>query len=60
MNDENAGMRVAAINALEAAVDQQWTIRPELLDALQHRIQEEENNFVRLRTKAFLEEVRYQ
>lgn len=60
MNDENSGMRVAAINALEAVNDQHWSIRPELLDALQQRIDEEENNFVRLRSKAFLEEVRYQ
>jgi hypothetical protein len=60
INDENPGMRVAAINALEMSSAPATSISRELQERLEERIREEENDFIRLRSEAFLEEVRYQ
>lgn len=60
MNDPNPGMRVAAIDALDSLRDHDWQSESGLLKALEERLAKEENDYVRLRSKAFLEEVRYQ
>jgi len=60
INDQNPGMRVSAIGILEKSPSREWQSDDELLDLLEQRIDKEQNKFVRLRSKAFLQEVRFQ
>lgn len=59
LNDDNAGMRVAAINALDTMQVDNWKPSRQTLEALERHIGQEENDFVRLRSEAFLQEVQY-
>lgn len=60
LHDENAGLRMAAIAALEAADGKSPGVDPELLRMLEDRLDSEKNDYIRLRTKAFLQEAQYQ
>jgi hypothetical protein len=60
INDQNPGMRVSAIGILEKSPSREWQSDDELLDLLEQRLDKEQNKFVRLRSKAFLQEVRFQ
>lgn len=59
LHDENPGLRVAAIGALEASARQGEAVDPTLLRLVEAKNETEPNDFVRLRTQAYLEEVRF-
>jgi len=58
--DENAKLRIEAINVLEAAVTAGHDIESDVIDALEDRIQKDENNFIRLRAQAVLQNAGYE
>lgn len=60
MTDRNPGLRVAAINALDTAVTPSVRNDQNLLNALEERSTQDNNNYVRLKAKAVLQEVRQQ
>ncbi len=60
LHDENPGMRVAAISALDAEAGKGPSVDPTLLKMLEDKLDSEKNDYIRLRSKAFLEEVRFQ
>lgn len=57
VNDPNEGLRIDAINALLPAEAVQPREDPDLLDVLRTRMQYENNNYIRLRTRTALQEV---
>ncbi len=60
IHDQNAGLRIAAINALESDALAQGPLDQETLRQLEQRLNTENNDFIRLRSEAWLEEVRFQ
>ncbi len=56
-NDPNEGLRIGAIDALLPERIEQVPDDSDLLQALKNRMQNENNNYIRLRTKAALQEV---
>ncbi len=58
--DENAKLRIEAINILEAAVTAGHDIESDVIDALEDRIQKDDNNFIRLRAQAVLQNAGYE
>lgn len=56
-NDPNEGLRIDAINALLPAETEVGQEDPDMLDVLKTRMQFENNNYIRLRTKTALQEV---
>jgi hypothetical protein len=57
MHDQNAKLRIEAINTLEMAHMAGQPLEEEVLGALQQRLNTDENKYIRLRAKAVLEEV---
>ncbi len=60
IHDENPGLRVAAVNALQAYGRTAGAVDEETLRRLEQRLTREDNDFIRLRSEAWLEEVRFQ
>lgn len=60
IRDENPGIRIAAINALETDAAKAAPLDLETRRRLQQRLEAEDNDFIRLRSEAWLEEVRFQ
>ncbi len=60
LSDANPGLRVAAITALARVVDRTPQLDAELAERLYQRVQHEKNDFIRLQSKAYLQEVRFQ
>ena len=58
MRDKNPALRIAAINSLDSERVQGQQTDKDLLDVLNQRMQADDNNYVRIRAKAVLEEVR--
>ncbi len=58
--DENAKLRIEAINMLEATVTAGHEIESDVIDALEDRIQKDDNNFIRLRAQAVLQNAGYE
>jgi hypothetical protein len=58
MQDDNAALRIAAINSLDSARTE--TYDAALLDVLKQRMQSDDNSYVRIRAKAVLEEIKQQ
>lgn len=58
--DENAKLRIEAISVLEAVVTAGHDIEADVIDALQDRIQKDDNSFIRLRAQAVLENAGYE
>jgi len=56
-NDPNEGLRIDAINALLPAEAERGQDDPDILNVLRTRMQYENNNYIRLRTKTALQEV---
>jgi len=56
-NDPNEGLRIDAINALLPAQQAVGQEDPDILNVLKTRMQYENNNYIRLRTKTALQEV---
>ena len=60
MRDKNPALRIAAINSLDSTRVQGQPTDKGLLEVLKQRMQSDENNYVRIRAKAVLEEERHQ
>lgn len=60
MSDRNPGLRVAAINALDTVLTPGVRNDQNLVNTLQERSLQDNNNYVRLKAKAVLQEVRQQ
>ncbi len=60
VHDPNPGLRVAAITALESDAVGEVSLDQETLRQLEQSVSSEKNDFIRLRSKALLEEVRFQ
>ena len=58
-NDPNPGLRVAAINALESAALEGLSFDDSVLEVLRNSRETDDNNYVRIRSGAFLNEVEY-
>lgn len=56
-NDKNEGMRVDAINLLTASKDELKSADDKLLEILRKKAESENNNYIRLRARAVLQEV---
>ena len=57
MHDTNAGLRIAAINQLDSSATAGGTIDQEVLNVMKERMRSDENNYIRLRAKAVVDEV---
>lgn len=58
--DQNAKLRIEAINILDAAVTAGHDIESDVINALEDRIERDDNNFIRLRAQAVLENAGYE
>jgi hypothetical protein len=58
MRDKNPALRIAAINSLDSARVQGQPRDKDLLEVLKQRMQSDDNNYVRIRSRAVLEEVK--
>ncbi len=57
-NDPNPAMRIAALGAMQTAAKLYSDFDPDLVEDLKARLDDEENNFIRLQSRALLEQVR--
>jgi hypothetical protein len=60
VHDTNSGLRIAAINALEDARGENLPLDPEVLQVFKQKMQSDDNNYIRLRARAVVEEVKQQ
>jgi hypothetical protein len=60
MHDANSGLRIAAINALEDARGESLPLDPEVLKVFKQKMQSDDNNYIRLRARAVVEEMKQQ
>lgn len=58
MFDKNPGLRIAAINGLDSLGVSKTGADANLLSVLKHKSQTDDNNYIRLKAKAVLQEVR--
>jgi hypothetical protein len=58
MYDKNPGLRIAAINALDSAMSRDGSIDRTFLDVLRETERSDDNNYIRLRAQAVLQEVK--
>ena len=56
-NDKNAGLKIAAINSLDLSKYENQPVNREILDMLKHSAQSDDNNYIRIKAKAALQEV---
>jgi hypothetical protein len=54
MNEKNPGLRIAAINALEPALNEAGTLDQRIRDVLRQKANSDNNDYVRLKAKAVL------
>ncbi|HTR82664.1 MAG TPA: HEAT repeat domain-containing protein [Bacteroidota bacterium] len=57
MHDKNSGMRIAAINGLAVASVDGHHMDQDVLDMLRHKIESDQNNYVRRQARTVIEEV---
>jgi hypothetical protein len=60
VHDNNSALRIAAINALENARGEKLPVDPQVLSVFKQKMQTDENNYIRLRARAVVEEVKQQ
>jgi hypothetical protein len=60
VHDANSGLRIAAINALEDAGGGNLPLDPEVLKVFKQKMQLDDNNYIRLRARAVVEEMKQQ
>ncbi len=60
MRDKNPALRIAAINSLDSVRVQGQPRDKDVLDVLKERMHSDDNNYIRIRAKSVLEEVRQQ
>ncbi len=58
MHDKNPGLRIAAINSLDSTRVEGQLPTQDILTVLKERMQSDENNYVRIRAKAVLQEAK--
>lgn len=58
--DENPRLRIEAIHLLEGSLSQGQTVDDNFREVLENRSESDDNNYIRLRAKAVLQEVSYQ
>lgn len=56
-HERNAGLRIAAINYLDSAKVEGQGFDQEVLSVLKDKMQSDDNNYIRLRAKAFVKEI---
>ena len=56
-HDATAGLRIAAINQLDSAAAAGATVDQDILNVLKERMRSDDNNYIRLRAKAVVDEV---
>jgi hypothetical protein len=56
MSDANPGLRVAAINALDSARTSANGVDSDILDVLKHKATTDDNNYIRVKARAVIEE----
>ncbi|HEX2960516.1 MAG TPA: HEAT repeat domain-containing protein [Ignavibacteriales bacterium] len=56
-NDKNAGLRIAAINSLQTESPEKLQKDQELIKVLKQKSQDDQNDYIRIRAKAVLQEV---
>jgi hypothetical protein len=59
-HDNSSGLRIAAINALENAWGEKVPADPEVLSVFKQKMQSDDNNYIRLRARAVIEEMKQQ
>ncbi len=57
-HEKNTGMKIAAINSFEMSKFEGQPGKEELLNGLRDRVQSDENNYIRIRAKAALQEAK--
>ncbi|MBI1807748.1 MAG: HEAT repeat domain-containing protein [Ignavibacteria bacterium] len=57
-HERNAGLRIAAINYLDSTKVEGQALDQDVLNVLKEKMQSDDNNYIRLRAKAVVEEVR--
>jgi hypothetical protein len=57
MVDSNPGLRVAAINALDSARTGPLGVDSDMLDVLKHKAETDNNNYIRVKARAVIQEV---
>ncbi len=57
-NDPNPAMRIAALGAMQTSSQLYADFDPDLIEDLEARLDNEENNFIRLQSRALLKQVR--
>ena len=60
MRDNNPALRIAAINSLDSTRVQGQGTDKDFLEVLKERMQSDENNYIRIRAKSVLEEIKQQ
>ena len=58
MHDKNPGLRVDAIKSMEQAKMEERFVDDQLLNVLKQKVEQDDNNYIRLRAKALLQEVK--
>jgi hypothetical protein len=56
-NEKNIGIKIAAINSLDVTKSDDAGMNNEILAILKHKAQSDDNNYIRIRAKAALQEV---
>jgi hypothetical protein len=57
-NEKNTGLKITAINSLDLSNDNNQPVNREILDMLKNKAQSDDNNYIRIRAKLALQEVR--
>jgi hypothetical protein len=57
-NEKNTGLKIAAINSLDLSQYENQPVGNEILEMFRNRIQSDDNNYIRIKAKTALQEVR--
>ena len=57
-NEKNTGLKIAVINSLDLSQYENQPVNQEILSMYKNRVQSDDNNYIRIRAKAALQEVK--
>jgi hypothetical protein len=57
-NEKNAGLKIEAINSLDLNEYQNQPVNLEIMEMFKQKAQSDDNNYIRIKAKAALQEVR--
>jgi hypothetical protein len=57
-NEKNTGLKIAVINSLDLSQYENQPVNQEILSMFKNRVQSDDNNYIRIRAKAALQEVK--